>query len=181
MQPTIQLAALEDDTQPDLACLLDAWNVATERLQQTHETLRQQVERLSNELEIKNRELARKNRLADLGQLAAHVAHELRNGLMPLTLYASLLRRRISRDAGSRDVLDKIETGLTALDTIVTDLLHFTADRQPQKSFFKVRSLVHDVCLSLEGQLQAQQIAIDVDVPLGLSLLADRAMVQRAY
>ena len=75
-----------------LAALLSAWQTATDRLQQTHQILREEVKRLTDELEIKNRELARKNRLADLGQMAAHVAHEVRNSLVPMTLYLSLLR-----------------------------------------------------------------------------------------
>ena len=108
--PALQL--VNGDERPDLERLLDAWNAATSRLQATHETLREQVRRLSDELENKNRELARKNRLADLGQLASHVAHEVRNGLMPLTLYTSLLRRRVAGDAESCDVLEKIENGL---------------------------------------------------------------------
>src|SRR6476659_6107913 len=90
----------------DLHTILAAWNEATDRLQKTHESLRGEVRRLSDELESKNRELARKNRLADLGQMASHVAHEVRNSLVPMKLYLSLLRRRIAEDS-SAGVLDK--------------------------------------------------------------------------
>ena len=164
----------------DLDRLLDAWGAATERLQATHEALREQVRRLSDELEVKNRELARKNRLADLGQLASHVAHEVRNGLMPLTLYTSLLKRRLVDDAANSELLSKIETGLTALDTTVNDLLHFTADRQPQKSQFESRRLIDDVCDALRPQIEAQGVRVELDVPFGLQLFADRDMVRRA-
>jgi two-component system sensor histidine kinase HydH len=108
------------------------------------------------------------------------VAHEVRNGLMPLTLYTSLLRRRLAADPDSLNALDKIETGLTELDTIVNDLLHFTVDRVPQKSQFDAYELVREVCQSLAPQLDAQRIVTEVDVPLGLKLLADRDMVRRA-
>src|ERR1051325_8905344 len=92
----------------DLQAGLAAWHVATVRLEQTHEALRCEVRRLTDELELKNRELARKNRLADLGQMASHVAHEVRNSLVPMKLYLSLLKRRIDVDRGSVDVLDKV-------------------------------------------------------------------------
>ena len=91
----------------DLETVLAAWHTATLRLERTHETLCGEVARLNNELEIKNRELARKNRLADLGQMASHVAHEVRNNLVPVSLYMSLLRRRLSEDSGSLDILAK--------------------------------------------------------------------------
>src|SRR5467141_2694812 len=83
----------------DLEAVHNAWHTATLRLERTHETLFAEVARLNNELEFKNRELARKNRLADLGQMAAHVAHEVRNNLVPVSLYTSLLRRRLSEDS----------------------------------------------------------------------------------
>ena len=72
------------DGAADLTTVLAAWNTATVRLQETHEALRSEVRRLTDELEVKNRELARKNRLADLGQMASHIAHEVRNNLVPL-------------------------------------------------------------------------------------------------
>ena len=103
--------------------------------------LREEVQELTDELEVKNRELARKNRLADLGQMASHVAHEVRNNLVPVTLYLSLLRRRIAGDAGSLDVLDKIAAGFTALDVMVNDLLHFTSDRDPHLQTFFARGV----------------------------------------
>ena len=91
----------------DLKAVLAAWSTATVRLQQTHEALRAEVCRLTDELEVKNRELARQNRLADLGQMASHIAHEVRNNLVPVTLYLSLLRRRVSDDRGSLDALPR--------------------------------------------------------------------------
>ena len=113
------------------------WNRRTKRCAE--------VQRLTQELEIKNRELARKNRLADLGQMASHIAHEVRNSLVPVTLYLSLLRRRLADDTGSRDLVEKIAAGFTALDATVNDLLQFTADRDPRWQLLDVRELVEDV------------------------------------
>lgn len=164
----------------DLEAVLAAWHAATLRLEQTHEALRGEVRRLTDELEIKNRELARKNRLADLGQIAAHIAHEVRNNLVPVSLYLSLLRRRISDDSGSLDVLDKVETGLTSLDATVNDLLNFAAEREPRQGPIRLRELVESVLQSLTPQVQAQDIRVDVDVPERLLLYADRDMLKRA-
>jgi len=163
-----------------LEAILSAWHDATIRLERTHETLCGEVARLTKELEIKNCELARKNRLADLGQMASHVAHEVRNNLVPVLLYLSLLRRRLSDDADSLDILAKIEAGFTALDATVNDLLNFTAHRQPQWQTFVVGDLVNEICESLEPQLEAQLIDVDVDVPPNTLLTADREMIRRA-
>jgi signal transduction histidine kinase len=164
----------------NLETVLAAWHTATLRLERTHETLCGEVARLSKELEIKNRELARKNRLADLGQMASHVAHEVRNNLVPVSLYMSLLRRRLSDDSGSLHVLAKIEAGFTALEATVSDLLSFTAHRQPQWQTFLIGDLVNEVCESLEPQLEAQLIDVDIDVPPNTLLTADRELMRRA-
>lgn len=173
-------AGAEHDGVVDLETVLTAWHEATIRLEHTHETLREEVARLRNELEHKNRELERKNRLADLGRMASHVAHEVRNNLMPVTLYLSLLRRRLSDDPGSLDVLSQVESGFTALEATVTDLLNFTSNSDPRWQTFDVRQLLDDVLSSITPQLDAQEIVTTVDVPFGTKLTADRNMVRRA-
>ncbi|HEX6961108.1 MAG TPA: ATP-binding protein, partial [Lacipirellula sp.] len=166
--------------EPSLAAILEAWNDATQRLQRTHESLQAEVGRLTDELAAKDAELARQTRLADLGRMAAHVAHEVRNSLVPVNLYLSLLRRRLSDDAGSLDVLAKVEAGFTALDATVNDLLSFTSNRQPQWRSFILQDLIGEILDSLAPQLEAQAIEVDVDVPPNTVVTADREMMRRA-
>lgn len=163
-----------------LETILAAWNDATLRLQETHEVLQAEVGRLNDELAEKNRELARKNRLADLGHMAAHVAHEVRNSLVPVTLYMSLLKRRLSDDVESREILTKVEAGFTALDTTVNDLLNFTSDRAPNWRAFSVGELVAEVCEAIGPQLDAQSIRVVTDVAPADQIRADREMLRRA-
>lgn len=164
----------------DLQAILQVWNEATDRLQHTHEALRAEVHRLNDELEAKNRELARKNRLADLGQMASHIAHEVRNCLVPMKLYLSLLRRRIDRDQGSLEVLEHIAAGFAALEATVGDLLNFSADREPHCVAVEIPALLHEVFHSLAPQLEAQRIVVHVDATPGTMAFADRDMLRRA-
>ena len=172
--------AQADTAGADMRTVLDAWNRATLRLTQTHETLRQEVSRLTRELEFKNQELARTNRLADLGRMAAHLSHEVKNQLVPISLYLSLLRRRLAEDAGSLEILAQINAGFFALESTVNDLLSFTADRPPKWQSFLIRDLVDEVCESLHPQLRAQAIDVEVDVPSTMLVSADREMLRRA-
>ena len=160
--------------------VLAAWHEATLRLEHTHITLQGEVARLTDELAEKNRELERQNRLADLGRMAAHVAHEVRNSLVPVTLFLSLLRRRLSGDPGSLEVLSKVEAGFTALDTTVNDLLSFTSHRAPRWHTFLVGDLVEEVCEALGPQMEAQSIDVSIDVPPQTVVSADREMFRRA-
>lgn len=170
--PPRELLKLED--------VIAAWQGATQRLEQTHSALRGEVQRLTNELAVKNRELARKNRLADLGQIAAHVAHEVRNNLVPVSLYVGLLRRRLIDDRSSLEVVEKIESGMTALDAMVHDLLNFTADREPQRTSLLLRNLVEELFGALAPQLAAQGVRTTIDVSPQLIIQADREALRRA-
>jgi signal transduction histidine kinase len=115
-----------------------------------------------------------------LGRMASHVAHEVRNSLVPVNLYMSLLRRRLTDDSGSLDVLTKVEAGFAALDATVNDLLNFTAHREPQWRTFIVQDLVEEILDSLAPQIEAQGIDVDVDVPPHTVVTADREMLRRA-
>lgn len=163
-----------------LEAVLEAWHDATLRLQETHETLQAEVSRLSDELEEKNQELARQNRLADLGRMASHVAHEVRNSLVPVALYMSLLKRRLTDDKASLEILTKVEAGFNALNITVNDLLNFTSHREPQWNSFFVRDVVNEICESMGPQFEAQSIRVVTDVPPETQFSADREMLRRA-
>jgi signal transduction histidine kinase len=164
----------------DMQTILSAWNDATDRLRRTHETLRDEVRRLTDELEIKNRELARKNRLADLGQMASHVAHEVRNSLVPMKLYLSLLSRRLSDDSGSQDIFEKVSAGFVALEATVSDLLNFSAERDPRRRPVDVEALLNEAFELFAPQLEAQGIATHIDADPHALVLADPDMLRRA-
>jgi signal transduction histidine kinase len=112
--------------------------------------------------------------------MASHIAHEVRNNLVPVTLYLSLLERRLSDDSASCQILDKVAAGFTAIDSCVNDLLHFTADRDPRLAPIDLVSLVRQVLSDLAPQLSAQEIKAAVDVAPHLRCAADREMLRRA-
>ncbi len=166
--------------QSDLASLLAAWNTATQRLERTHALLQEEVAQLRAELERKNRQLNRRNRLADLGQMASHVAHEVKNNLVPVTLYLNLLRRRLAGDSDGLDILTQVETGFNSLNATVNDLLSFTAHRQPHRRGFLVDQLAEEIIASVAPQLTAQGVEVEVDIPPHTLLDADREMFRKA-
>ncbi|NOT02031.1 MAG: hypothetical protein HOP29_15565, partial [Phycisphaerales bacterium] len=92
----------------ELGGIIDAYNSVTERLKQSHDLLTQQVKRLRGEVREKDRELARRERLAALGEMAAGVAHEVRNPLGGILLYANLLQKDLAGQWGALRVVGQI-------------------------------------------------------------------------
>ncbi|MBK8914654.1 MAG: hypothetical protein IPM64_08670 [Phycisphaerales bacterium] len=107
----------------DLAGVLRDYMDVTQRLARTHETLQSEIERLREELASKDRELERRRRLAALGEMAAGVAHEVRNPLGAIQLYVNLLRTDPPPTESAHTILDKIDGAIRAVDRVVSDTL----------------------------------------------------------
>lgn len=122
----------------DLAELMAAFNQVTARLEHTHDQLRSEVERLRAQLAQANSQLERSRRLAALGEMAAGIAHEVRNPLGSIALYARMLREDLAAQPRERAVVDKIASACRALDVVVGDVLtfakEFTLRRQPTRA-----------------------------------------------
>lgn len=73
---------------------------------------------------------ARRNEtLAEVGALAAGIAHELRNGLKPISGSVEVLQRELKLDGESADLMDLIARESARLNKFVTDLLSYSRER----------------------------------------------------
>lgn len=72
-------------------------------------------------------EMAKKSKLAQLGQLTATVAHEIRNPLGAVKTAAFLIDRKTKdKGLGIENQMQRINNGIQRCDTIITELLDFT-------------------------------------------------------
>lgn len=112
----------------ELAELIRAFNDVTSRLQSTHETLTAEVTRLKGELRDANQQLRRARELAALGEMAAGIAHEVRNPLGSIRLYASAMEEDLADRPEQRAMAKKIADAVRGLNAIVSDVLAFARE-----------------------------------------------------
>ena len=163
-----------------LASAFDAYNKASDRIYNSYVQLQGEVVRLREELQQKNEQLERKSRLAVLGEMAAGMAHEIRNPLGAIKLYTSILERGLK---GNEDLLQwarKISKGIHSLDVIVTDILAFTHEQNCDKIAVNFADLLNETLEYVRPQLKESAVEFDLDaVDRKLQIPVDRSMMQR--
>jgi len=75
------------------------------------------------------RRMRRSETLAEVGALAAGIAHELRNGLKPISGSVELLQRDLKPEGETADLMDLIARESVRLNKFVTDLLNYSRER----------------------------------------------------
>jgi signal transduction histidine kinase len=140
-----QNARAADLGERDLAELLGAFNDVTAKLQSAHESLRAEVVRLQGELRQANEQIERGKRLAALGEMAAGIAHEVRNPLGSIRLYARMLVDDLAVGGDrqrERAVAEKIGAATRGLDAVVTDVLAFARETRLDAAPVEVGGLI---------------------------------------
>jgi PAS domain S-box-containing protein len=93
-------------------------------------------------------QLADQTALAQLGQLAAVVAHEVRNPLAGVNGSLQILRSRKSAEPQDRQIIDAMIARLDALNAKVEDIMRFAKPRTPQIENVDVRPVLLDAIAS---------------------------------
>lgn len=138
------------------------------------QTVNDDVTRLNQELAAKMKQLQdaqeeniRKGKLAQLGQLTAMVAHEVRNPLNTIRTAAYLIERKLEVSAPEVDVqLKRINKGIMRCDSIITELLDFTKTRALQLTTLEIDPWLAEV---VGEQAQKLPKIVKVEFRPGLS------------
>lgn len=166
----------------DLGALLQAYSRVTDRLKRSHDLLAREVRRLHEQLEAKNRELAWRERLAALGEMAAGVAHEIRNPLGGIALYASLLERDLRDSPEPLKIARCIGDGVGRLERVITDILAFAGEAEPNRRPAALADILDGALAQTQPQLEQQSITVETDERLrDVVLYGDAAQLGRVF
>jgi len=111
--------------------------------------------------------LVQRERLAALGELAAVVAHEVRNPLGVIFNSVGAIRRVLGDDERSRTLVNILEEEAQRLNHIVGDLLDFARPLSPSLRMEPLLPVVQDVVqTAIETLPDAIRVAWEVEEPL---------------
>jgi len=143
-------------------------------------TIYRELEEAYHELKTTQDQLLRSKQLATIGQMAAHVAHEIRNPLVSIGGFA----RRIARRPG--DTLETVESSgiiieeVQRLENILKNVMDFTAPGNVVLAPGQLNEVVRDVCSLIGGELSQRQIVLQLDLQEDLPpVLLDRQQIKQ--
>ena len=117
--------------------------------------------------QLEERERLR-DRLAAIGEMAAAIAHEVKNPLAGIQVMAGLLKRRLPKGDDDQVVLNDIINEAQIANKIVVDLLEFVRPINVQVEPVSIDALVRDTLSKQRGQGRGQGIVVDARLPVGL-------------
>ncbi|HXG54685.1 MAG TPA: ATP-binding protein [Vicinamibacterales bacterium] len=118
--------------------------------------------------QIEERERLR-DRLAALGEMAAAIAHEVKNPLAGIEVMAGLLKRRLADNADAQSTLADIIKDAKMANAIVVEVLDFVRPMRLQVEHTAVAEVVRDAISMAESHVPRGGIELLVDLPEDLS------------
>ena len=131
---------------------IEAWNLELEK----------RVADKSSELENAHAEILQSEKLAALGHLSAGMAHEIRNPLNTISLFAQVLKSEENQESRQKHA-EKILSEVTRIDDILVRLLD--ASKAPLTHFDQVvvDEVIREVASQFAGQCHNMEISVEIN------------------
>ncbi|MGD0100602.1 MAG: ATP-binding protein [Acidobacteriota bacterium] len=101
----------------------------------------------------------RVERLSAMGEMAVELAHEIRNPLASIELFASLLAKDLSGDL--RRWAENIRVGIRSLNTIVSNMLHFAKPIPPTCSRVSIHEVIQEILNFVDPIMQQRDVRVE--------------------
>ncbi len=138
--------------------------------------------RMIREVFEHRQEILQSERLASLGTALAGIAHEINNPLSNISTSAELLREE-NETAGPRERHELIEQIVSQTDRatdIIRTVLDFTRETRFDRRATNLLEAVRGSLILVRGEMPAH-VAVNVDVPPDLEVLADKTRLEQAF
>lgn len=118
--------------------------------------------------------------LAQLGKMAAVVAHEVRNPLAAIRGALQVIGTRLGADSAERGVVQDVIARVDGLTDILQDLLQFARPRQPVPAPIPLRAFLLSVVSQMRQDAALANIEVDVQSP-EVAVHVDVDQIQQAF
>lgn len=167
----------------EVGLLNDAFNTfrdASRKLEQQYARLEDRIEELNSEIAEKNRAMERSRRLAAMGEMAAKIAHEIRNPLGSIAILATILERELTHDSEKRKLAEHITKGVKTLDNLLSNMLLFASAPEARLKQVDLREVIEESLL-LTGGHEKKGVSIKGWYEGRTVIMADPAQLRQLF
>lgn len=132
---------------------------AEEILKRDRETFEKMVQQTSQQLLETERELDKSRRLADIGILAARIAHELRNPLAAIQIAAYNIKKK-RRDIELDKHIINIEKKVSESEQIINNLLFYARLKTAHYEQINISDFLKECVNSIEKRFSSQEVSV---------------------
>lgn len=157
-------------------------------LQRAHDELEIRVQERTAQLlkanaekELVREQLFKAEKLAEIGQLAAGVAHEIRNPLAGIRGAIEVLKENCVENDVQHHIMDEILERVDRLNGAVQDLLEYARPMLPNKTEVKLSEVLEAVLAILARDPQMRQVQVVREYDSDLVLWADPDLTERVF
>ena len=134
------------------------------------------IEPLPQSSAISNENLQRLDRLANLGTLSAGIAHEIRNGLVPIRTFIELMLEK----SDDRELAVTVDRELKRIDSMVSQMLRFAAPKPAAFAPVRVQDVLETSFKLLQHQIDEKGISVTRDYKAANGVVdGDEAQLQQ--
>jgi PAS domain S-box-containing protein len=131
--------------------------------------------------QIEERERLR-DRLAALGEMAAAIAHEVKNPLASIEVMAGVLKRQLGNKEEAHDILGDIIKEAKLANAIVVEVLEFVRPIQLQVERAAMDEILKDSITLAEAKMRRGAVTIDTEIGRDVpELLADPHQLRQLF
>lgn len=123
----------------------------------------------------------RQQRIAAMGEMVAQLAHEIRNPLASMELFAGMLREDLEDRPGARNLVDHVVNGVRALSHIVTNMLAFVRPHLPAFVTVPIAPIINESLEFVQPLAQSQGVSLAMDVPRDERVYADPELLRQVF
>jgi signal transduction histidine kinase len=110
-----------------------------------------------------------RDRLAALGEMAAAIAHDVKNPLAGIEVMAGILKRQLAHSQDAQTILADIIKEAKMANAIVLEILDFVRPIRLQVEHISLAEVIQDAISLSESHVPRGQVSVDVGVPEDLA------------